>query len=69
MKNLKNEQKPLYNREKRTILTPSYFRGNRGSYRVLHHTVYKVTALLHKNEMYGIKFETKFIISIDEEFH
>ena len=22
MKNLKNEQKPLYNREKRTILTP-----------------------------------------------
>ena len=32
MKNLKNEQKPLYNREKRTILTPSYFRGNRGSY-------------------------------------
>ena len=32
MKNLKNEKKPLYNEEKRTILTPSYFRGNRGSY-------------------------------------
>ena len=38
-------------------------------YRVLHHTVYKVTALLRKNEMYGIKFETNFIITIDEEFN
>ena len=38
-------------------------------YRVLHHTVYKVTALLRKNEMYGIKFETNFIITIDEEFY
>ena len=27
MKNLKNEQKPLYNWEIRTILTPSWFRG------------------------------------------
>ena len=39
------------------------------SYRVLHHTVYKVTVLQRKNEVYGIKFETNFIITIDEEFH